>query len=86
MSCVGAELRAHECCKVELDDSVRQFCCELFHVSVCSGRASRRALSCNLEINRHEAQQSESRDDIIALMHVAYSGQNAFALQQDTDM
>ena len=28
----------------------------------------------------------KSRDDIIALMHVTYNGQDALALQQDTEM
>ena len=30
--------------------------------------------------------RAKSRDDIMALMHVTYIGEDALALQQDTDM
>jgi len=52
MPCVAAELRAHECCKIEFDDRVRRFCCELFQRVLWK--------RCNVQVNRYEAQQSEN--------------------------
>jgi hypothetical protein len=54
MPCVAAELRAHERCKIEFDDRVRRFCCELFQ------RVRVLWKSCNVQVNRYEAQQSEN--------------------------
>ncbi len=79
MSCVAAELRAHECCKVEFDDRVRRFCCELFQ------RFRLLWKSCNVSTDMKRS-RAKSRDDITALMHVTYNGQDALALQQDTEM
>ena len=60
----------------------RHPCSELFEVFDCTAAEGRRIQIASFM----KRSRAKSRDDIMALMHVTYIGEDAVPLQQDTEM